>query len=80
MLVVGVISFQESEQVPSLLGGGFDRFNSDCYSIALDMAPASPFIASKRRAVKTGRMKEKDEKGGLRHGRPSPYLVGIVSQ
>jgi hypothetical protein len=28
--------------------------------------------------VKTGKMKEKDEKGGLRRGRSPPYLVGIV--
>jgi hypothetical protein len=53
VLAVGVTSFREREQVPSLLGGGggcFDRFDFDCYSIALDVAPAFPFITSKRRA------------------------------
>jgi hypothetical protein len=35
VLVVGVTSFQEREQVPSLLsgGGGFDRFDFNCYSV-----------------------------------------------
>jgi hypothetical protein len=58
VLVVGVTSFREREQVPSLLsggGGGFDWFDSYCYSIQFcspffALAPAPPFIASKGRA------------------------------
>jgi hypothetical protein len=59
VLVVGVISFREMEQVPSLLsGGGFDRFDSDCYSIQFcspffALAHAPPFIVSKGRAQVT---------------------------
>jgi hypothetical protein len=61
VLAVGVTSFQEREQVPSLLGGGggfewilvvvawLSSFNSVLFpSIALSLAP--PFIASKGRA------------------------------
>jgi hypothetical protein len=54
--------------------------------ISLDVAPASPFIASKERAWVTfmvkswkwERMKEKNKKGGIRHGRLPPYPVGTV--
>jgi hypothetical protein len=55
VLVVGVTSFREREQVPSLLsgGGGFDRFDCDCYSTRFCSPPRSgpcpPFIASKGR-------------------------------
>jgi hypothetical protein len=54
VLVVGVTSFREREQVPSLLsgGGGFDRFDSDCYSIRFFSPRSGPslslFIASKK--------------------------------
>jgi hypothetical protein len=66
--------------------------SSGCFFILLifpsplDMAPASPFIASKGRAQVTfcgkrgenRKMKEKGQKGGLGRGRPPPYLVGTV--
>jgi hypothetical protein len=57
-----------------------------CLIAPLDVAPASPFIASKGRArvtfvvkgVKIGRMKEKNKKDGLGRGRPPPYMVGAA--
>jgi hypothetical protein len=57
-----------------------------CFFVFSIVAPASPFIVSKERAWVTfvvkrwkwERMKEKNKKGGLGHGRLSPYPVGTV--
>jgi hypothetical protein len=73
VLIVGVTSFREREQVPSLLscsGGGFEWCVLAVVALFarfITLAPASPFIASKGRArvifcgkvVKTGKMKER---------------------
>jgi hypothetical protein len=56
VLVVGVTSFREREQVPSLLsgsGGGFEWCVLAVVALFarfIALAPASPFIASKGRA------------------------------
>jgi hypothetical protein len=55
VLIVGVTSFREREQIPGLFGGVCVFFSawlvrSDLSGSSLDVAPASPFIVPKGRA------------------------------
>jgi hypothetical protein len=80
-----MVSIEVGSSCCCLIARSFDLFiaRSLVFSISLDVAPASPFIASKWRArvtfvVKGKNERERQKKGGLERGRPPPYPVGAV--